>query len=133
METTTQQRIFGTVKKLIAIYGAFSVAVLAVVVVLSVSGHEVSSFMWGRAAGMFASAVVTYGFTVLAERGKRWAYVRVRIIAVVVPVAVIVIDSIPGALPLWFAVLQIAGAAALVPAAFLVNGAGPRAAFSKSS
>ncbi|QWF80715.1 hypothetical protein [Amycolatopsis sp. CA-230715] len=119
METTN---VFDTVKKSVAAYGAFSVAVLATVVVLSVTGHEVSSFMWGRSAGMFASAVVTYWFAVLAARGKRWAYVRVRIISVLAPIALVAVDSIPGALPLWFVVLQIAGAVALLPAAFLVNG-----------
>ncbi|GAA1979780.1 hypothetical protein [Amycolatopsis minnesotensis] len=138
METSTQSapvdthRVFGTVKKSVAAYGAFSAAVLAVVVVLSVTGHEVTSFMWGRGAGMFASAVVTYWFTDLAARGKRWAHVRVRIISVVAPIALVAVDSIPGALPLWFAVLQIAGAVALVPAAFLVNGPVLRAAFPKS-
>ncbi|MES4901307.1 MULTISPECIES: hypothetical protein [unclassified Streptomyces] len=126
------RRTFATVKKLVAVYGAFSVAVLAVVVVLSVMGREVTSFMWGRTGGMFASAVVTYWLTVVASRGARWAYIRVRIIAVVVPVAIIAIDSIPGALPLWFVGLQIAGALALAPTAFLVNRAELRAAFPKA-
>ncbi|SFJ11404.1 hypothetical protein [Amycolatopsis sacchari] len=115
------------VKKFVAVYGAFAVAVLVVVVVLSVMGHEASSFEWGRTIGMVASAAVTYWLTVLAGRGARWAYVRVRIIVVVVPIAVIALDAIPGALPLWFAATQIAGALALVPAAFLVRRAASRA------
>ncbi|MER6144283.1 hypothetical protein ABT174_30290 [Streptomyces sparsogenes] len=126
------RRAFGTVKKLVMAYGAFSVAVLAVVVVRSVMGREVTSFMWGRACGMFASAVVTYWLTVVASRGARWAYIRVRVIAVVVPIAVVAIDSIPGALPLWFVVLQIAGALALAPTAFIVNRPELRAAFPKA-
>ncbi|MEU5607918.1 hypothetical protein AB0H03_04040 [Streptomyces sparsogenes] len=123
------RRAFDTVSKLVMVYGAFSVAVLAVVVVLSVMGREVTSFMWGRAGGMFASAVVTYWLTVVASRGARWAYIRVRVIAVVVPIAIITIDSVPGALPLWFVVLQIAGAVALAPTALIVNRPGLRAAF----
>ncbi|MEU5638994.1 hypothetical protein [Streptomyces milbemycinicus] len=126
------RRAFDTVKKLVMVYGAFSVAVLVVVVVLSVMGREVTSFMWGRTGGMFASAVVTYWLTVVASRGARWAYIRVRIIAVVVPIAVIAIDSVPGALPLWFVVLQIAGALALAPSAFIVNRRELRAAFPKA-
>ncbi|MFK4268019.1 hypothetical protein [Streptomyces milbemycinicus] len=126
------RRAFDTVKKLVMVYGAFSVAVLVVVVVLSVMGREVTSFMWGRTGGMFASAVVTYWLTVVASRGARWAYIRVRIIAVVVPIAVIAIDSVPGALPLWFVVLQIAGALALAPTAFIVNRRELRAAFPKA-
>jgi hypothetical protein len=58
--------------------------------------------------------------------------VRVCVIAVVVPIAVIAIDSIPGALPLWFVVLQVAGAVALVPTAFLVNRSELRAAYRTS-
>jgi hypothetical protein len=67
----------------------------------------------------------------LAAKGSRPAYLRVRIISVVVPIAVVVID-ITGALPLWFAVLQIAGAVALAPMAFIVNRSVLRAAFPKS-
>ncbi|MDW6061917.1 hypothetical protein SAZ11_32720 [Streptomyces sp. FXJ1.4098] len=126
------RRAFDTVRKLVVVYGAFSVAVLVVVVVLSVMGREVTSFMWGRTGGMFASAVVTYWLAVVAARGARWAYIRVRIIAVVVPIAIIAIDSIPGALPLWFVVLQIAGALALAPTAFIVNRPELRAAFPKA-
>ncbi|CAM5654553.1 Integral membrane protein OS=Streptomyces rimosus subsp. rimosus (strain ATCC / DSM 40260 /JCM 4667 / NRRL 2234) OX=1265868 GN=SRIM_034160 PE=4 SV=1 [Streptomyces rimosus subsp. rimosus] len=36
-------------------------AVLLTVVVLAATGHEVTSFMWGRSAGVLASAAVTYG------------------------------------------------------------------------
>ncbi|MGW0523766.1 hypothetical protein [Crossiella sp. NPDC003009] len=122
-----------TVKKLVAVYGAISVAVLAVVIILSATGGAVSSFMWGRAGGMVASAVVTYWLAEHAARGARWAYLRVRIICVVVPIAVIAMDSVPGALPVWFAGTQIAGALALIPAAVLVNRAGLRAAFPKPS
>ncbi|MFD1542403.1 hypothetical protein [Nonomuraea guangzhouensis] len=126
------QQAFGKVKRFVAVYGAFSVAVLIVIVILSVTGREVTSFMWGRTGGMFASAVVTYWLAVLASRGARWAYVRVRIISVIVPIAIIAIDGIPGALPLWFVALQVAGALALVPAAFIVNRSELRAAFPKA-
>jgi hypothetical protein len=126
------QRAFDNVKKFVAAYGAFSVAVLVVVVVLSVMGREVTSFMWGRTGGMFASAVVTYWLTVVASRGARWAYIRVRVIAVVVPIAIVAIDCVPGALPPWFAALQIAGALALAPSAFIVSRPELRAAFPKA-
>ncbi|GAA3597747.1 hypothetical protein GCM10022419_096340 [Nonomuraea rosea] len=124
------RQAFGRTKASVAAYGAFSVAVLVVVVLLSVTGSEVTSFMWGRTGGMVASAVVTYWLTVRAARGARWAYVRVRVISVVVPIAIVAIDAIPGALPAWFVAMQLAGALALVPAAFVVNGARLRAAFS---
>ncbi|RKT55351.1 hypothetical protein [Saccharothrix australiensis] len=126
------RRAFDLVKKSVAVYGAFSVVVLVAVVGLSVAGHAVSSFAWGRAGGMFASAAVTYWLTALASKGARWAYQRVRVISVVVPIAVIALDSIPGALPLWFVVAQVAGALALFPAAFIVNRSELRAAFPRT-
>ncbi|MBT2224365.1 hypothetical protein [Nonomuraea sp. NEAU-A123] len=102
------------------------------VVILSVTGREVTSFMWGRTGGIFASGVVTYWLAVLASRGAGWAYVRVRIISVIVPIAIIAIDSIPGALPPWFIAMQVAGALTLVPAAFIVNRSELSAAFPKA-
>ncbi|WP_181019654.1 hypothetical protein [Nonomuraea typhae] len=121
-----------TVKLFVAVYGALSVVVLATVVILAISGHPVTSFMWGRSGGVLASAAVTYWFTALAERGARWAYVRVRIMSVVVPIAIVAIDAIPGALPRWFVLMQVACAVAIGAAAFLVNGPRLRAAFPKS-
>ncbi|TJZ57361.1 hypothetical protein FCH28_08020 [Streptomyces piniterrae] len=126
------QRTFGKAKFLVAAYGALSAAVLITVVVLAVTGRTVTSFMWGRSAGVLASAAVTYWLTVLASRGARWAYLRMRLISVIVPIAIIAIDMIPGALPPWFVVMQVACALALGASAFLVNGAGLRAAFAKS-
>ena len=122
---------FGVVKKSVVAYGFFGLVGALVVGALSVAGHPASSFMWGRTAGMLASAAVTWWLTVVAARGARWAFVRVRIICVVVPVAIVAIDIIPGTLPAWFVTLQVAGALALVPAAVAVNRSRLRAAFSK--
>ncbi|GAA3306128.1 hypothetical protein GCM10020219_002100 [Nonomuraea dietziae] len=59
---------------------------------------------------MLASAAVTYWLTVVTARGARWAYVRVRIISIVIPFAIIAIAAV----------------------AFIVNGSSLRAAFSKA-
>ncbi|AWN31140.1 hypothetical protein [Streptomyces sp. NEAU-S7GS2] len=122
-------RAFGRVKALVAAYGALSAAVLITVVVLASTGHTVTAFMWGRSAGVLASAAVAYWLTVLASRGARGAYLRVRIISVVVPIAIVAIDMIPGALPPWFVLMQVGCALVLGATAFLVNGSGLRAAF----
>ncbi|MFE0381439.1 hypothetical protein ACFW1M_39090 [Streptomyces inhibens] len=126
------QRAFGKVKFLVAAYGALSAAVLITVVVLAITGHEVTSFMWGRSAGVLASAAVTYWLTVRASRGARWAYLRVRLISVIVPIAIVAIDMIPGALPPWFVMMQVACALTIGATAFPLNGSGLRAAFPKS-
>jgi hypothetical protein len=131
--TSHAQKDLRKVKTLVAVYGAFGTAALAVVVVLAVTGNAVSGFMWGRAAGMFVSALVAHRLTALAQGGSRPAYLRVRVISVVMPIAVIAIDGVPGILSPWFAALQIAGALALLPAAFLTNGRRLRSAFSKKT
>ncbi|MFE7118558.1 hypothetical protein ACFU99_24390 [Streptomyces sp. NPDC057654] len=123
------QQTFGTARKFVAGYGALGVVVLVVDAVLAAAGKEPTAFMWGRTGGVLASAAVAYWLTGLAARGSRSAFLRVRIISVAVPVAIVAIDLIPGALPAWFIALQIAGAAVLAPTAFLLNGPAPRAAF----
>ncbi|WP_030678607.1 hypothetical protein [Streptomyces rimosus] len=125
------QRAFRTAKMCVGVYGALSAAVLLTVVVLAATGHEVTSFMWGRSAGVLASAAVTYWLTVLAARGARWAYLRVRVISVVMPVVIVAIDLIPGALPAWFIAMQAVCALAIGATAFIVNGSELRAAFPK--
>ena len=123
------RRAFGKAKILVAAYGALSAAVLITVVILAITGHTVTSFMWGRSAGVLASAAVTYWLTVLASRGARWAYLRVRVISIIMPIAIIAIDLIPGVLPPWFAVMQAVCALAIAATAFIVNGSRLRAAF----
>ncbi|MFE1770838.1 hypothetical protein [Streptomyces sp. NPDC059008] len=123
---------FGRVKLLVAAYGALSAAVLVTVVVLAITGRPVTPFMWGRSAGVLASAAVTYWLTVLAARGARWAYLRIRLITIIMPPVIIAVDTIPGALPLWFVLMQAACAIALAPAAFIVNGSALRAAFPRT-
>ncbi|MFG2290349.1 hypothetical protein ACGFOU_30255 [Streptomyces sp. NPDC048595] len=122
---------FGKVKILVAVYGALSAAVLVTVAVLALAAQPVTSFMWGRSAGVLASAAVTYWLTVLAARGARWAYLRIRMITSIMPPVIIAIDTIPGALPVWFIVAQGACAIALAAAAFIANGSALRAAFPK--
>ncbi len=126
------QRAFGKAKTLVAAYGALSAAVLITVAILAISGRTVTSFMWGRSAGVLASAAVIYWLTVLASRGARWAYLRVRIISVIMPFVIIAVDMFPGICPAWFAMMQAACALALAAAAFISNGSTLRAAFPRS-
>ncbi|GAB7029221.1 hypothetical protein AB0G35_12585 [Streptomyces sp. NPDC021749] len=127
------RRTFRTARNLVAAYGALSAAVLLTVAVLALTGHPVTSFMWGRSGGVLASAAVIYWMTVLAARGTRWAYLRVRILSVLMPVVIVGVDMIPGICPLWFALAQAASALPLAAAAFLSNGSRLRAGFPKRS
>lgn len=127
------QRAFGTAKNLVAAYGALGAAVLLTVAVLACTGHSVTSFMWGRSGGVLASAAVIYWMTALAARGTRWAYLRVRILSVLMPIVIIGVDLIPGICPPWFALIQAVSALPLAAAAFVSNGPRLRAAFPKGS
>ncbi|MFI6048551.1 hypothetical protein ACIBCO_00510 [Streptomyces violascens] len=124
------QLSFHKAKLIVAAYGALSAVVLLAVVIRALTGHTVSSFMWGRAGGVPASAAVTYWLTAVAAQGKRWAYVRVRVISVVVPIAIVAVDVI-GGLPGWFVAMQVVCALTIGATAFVVNGPDVRAAFPK--
>lgn len=123
---------FSLVKKLVTMYGVISGIVLGTVVVLAVLGDPVTSFMWSRSAAVLASALVTYWLVDRAAKGARWAYVRVRIISVVAPVAIVAVDLLPGVCPMWFLVMQALCAISLGAVAFVVNAAPVRAAFAKA-
>ncbi|MFI6469669.1 hypothetical protein ACIBL5_05295 [Streptomyces sp. NPDC050516] len=130
---TTHQRTqlaFHKAKLIVAAYGALSSVVLLTVVIRALTGHTVSSFMWGRSGGVLASAAVTYWLTGVAAQGKRWAYVRVRVVSVVVPIAIVAVDVI-GGLPGWFVAMQVVCALTIGATAFVVNGSEVRAAFPK--
>jgi hypothetical protein len=126
------ENTFNLLKKISTMYGVMSGIVLGTVAVLAALGDSVTSFMWGRSAGVLASALVTYWLVDRASKGARWAYVRVRIITVVVPVAIVAVDLIPGLCPMWFLVMQAMSAIALGAAAFVVNASPVRAAFAKA-
>lgn len=55
-----------------------------------------------------------------------------RIISIIMPIAIVAIDMIPGVLPPWFVAMQATCALAIAAAAFIINGSGLRAAFPKS-
>ncbi|MEV0269675.1 hypothetical protein AB0H43_12915 [Hamadaea sp. NPDC050747] len=114
---------------LVAVYGLLAAAVLGLVALLSATGHAVTGFMWGRSIAVLASAIVTYVFSGFAVRGARWAYLRMRIISVIVPPAIVAVDVFVGALPIWFVVLQASCAVVLAAAAVPINGSRLRAAF----
>lgn len=124
---------FGTVRRLVAVHGTLSALVFMTIASLAVIDHTVTSFMWGRSAGVLASAAVIYWLTLLASKGARWAYLRVRILSSLMPIVIVAVDAVPGVCPAWFAGIQAVCALPLAGAAFISYGSGLRAAFPKSS
>ncbi|MEV4502084.1 hypothetical protein [Streptomyces klenkii] len=129
METNRTQEAFGKAKNSIKIYGVLSAVALATVIGVSGSGHTVNTFMWVRAVLLPVVAVLIYRMTVAASRGSRRAFERVRTLAVIMPVAIVGVDLIPGVCPLWYAVMQIVCMLPVVRAAFITRGSALRAAF----
>ncbi|MFI6395953.1 hypothetical protein [Nonomuraea sp. NPDC050540] len=131
LNTPRTQRAFGTAKNSIKVYGALSAIALLAVIVVSSSGHMVNTFMWVRAILLPVVAVLIYWMTVSASRGSRRAFERVNALAVIMPIAIIGVDLIPGICPLWYAVMQVVCMLPLIRVAFITRGSALRAAFPK--
>jgi hypothetical protein len=106
-----------------------SLAMELVLVVQSIGGTAVDGAVWGRCSAVLASSIVLLLLTVGAVRGSRSAWIRIRIISVVVVVAVAVIVAIPGFLPPWVRLEQVVCGVLVLPVAILVNQRRTRALF----
>ncbi|MFI6325052.1 hypothetical protein ACIBG8_46580 [Nonomuraea sp. NPDC050556] len=109
------------VKNGIAIFGALSAAALVAVVSVAVSGHMVNTFMWVRAILLPLVAVVLFWMAVSASRGSRRAFDRVRTVALIMPIAIIGVDLIPGVCPPWYAATQIVCMVPVIAVAILTR------------
>jgi hypothetical protein len=106
---------------LLAGFVLVSLAMELVLVAQSSLGAAVDGAVWGRCSAVLASSIVLLLLTVGAARGQRTAWIRVRIISVVVVAAVVVIVSIPGFLPPWVRIEQGVCGGLVLPVAILVN------------
>ena len=70
--------------------------------------------------------------TVRASHGARRDFERVRTPTVVMPIAIITVDLIPGVCPAWYAVMQGVSALALTGAAFVIRGATLRTVYPRN-
>jgi hypothetical protein len=127
METNTRIPAFG---KGIKVYGALSIVALAAVIVAASTGHTVNTFMWVRAVLLPVVAVPVYRMAVSASSGSHRAFDRLRTIAVVMPMAIIGVDLIPGVCPPWYAAMQTACMLPVLHTALTLHRPATRAAFS---
>ncbi|WP_030884714.1 hypothetical protein [Streptomyces sp. NRRL F-5053] len=130
-EVPGAQAAFGRARNSVLLYGALSGAVLVAVAVAAGGGHPVNTFMWVRAVLLPVVAVLVHRLTVSASRGSRRAFERLGALAVVMPVAIIGVDAVPGVCPPWYAVAQTVCVLPVVRVAFLTRGSALRAAFPK--
>ncbi|WP_424888856.1 hypothetical protein [Streptomyces sp. XH2] len=125
------QGAFTTAKNSIKVYGALGTAALVAVIVVAGTGHAVNTFMWVRAVLLPVVAVLIHRMAVSAARGSRRAFERLSGLAVIMPVAIIGVDLIPGVCPPWYAVMQVVCMLPVIGVAFLTRGSALRAAFPK--
>ncbi|MFH8570039.1 hypothetical protein [Streptomyces sp. NPDC017993] len=124
---------FDAAKRSLKVYGVLSAVAFLTVIVVSSSGQMVNTFMWVRAVLLPVVAVVIHRMTVSASQGSRRAFERVSALVVIMPIAIIGVDLIPGICPPWYAVLQIVCMLPIIRSAFITRGSALRAAFPKVS
>lgn len=83
-------------------YAAVSVLTLLAIVVFSGDPDIVTDAVWVRGLILAVASLITFALGVSMAKGSRSSYRRVQIIALAQVVAVIVIECIPGAFPIWF-------------------------------
>ncbi|QGN32557.1 hypothetical protein [Microlunatus sp. Gsoil 973] len=110
---------FGTAYKCIWIFAVCNAIALATVITTALAGGRPSTFMWVRAAILVAVSPVLLWMARRAGRGDASITRRLTLIAVVLPIAVIVIDFIPGVAPIWYGAMQGIGALLLIPVAVI--------------
>ncbi|UQI45978.1 hypothetical protein M1P56_17815 [Streptomyces sp. HU2014] len=125
------QEALGAARNSIRLYGGLGALALLAVVAVAGSGHTVNTFMGVRAVLLPVAAVLLHRLATAASRGSRRAYERVRALTLILPVAIVGVDLIPGICPPWYAVTQAVCMVPVVRAAVLLRGRAPRAAFTK--
>jgi hypothetical protein len=118
-----------TSRKCLVIFGVASAVVLGVVGAKSLSHDPVNTFMWVRSVILLALAPVFYQLALRAASGSRNAFGRLRLLSTVLPLAIVVVDLIPGVCPVWYAAVQGASAIPLIAVAVITRREPLRSAF----
>lgn len=133
LDAPRTREAFDTVKKCVKLYSMVCAITLGTVAVVALSGTTVTTFMWVRSVILLAIAPVILRMTVRASEGERRSFERMRALTVIMPIAIIAVDLIPGVCPVWYAAMQAGSALALIGAAFITRGPTLRTAYPKNS
>jgi hypothetical protein len=120
---------FRMIKLLLAGYLGISVLAVVAIVLMRHDTAEVNSSVWTHGIVVAASALVAFTLAVVAARGSRGAYRRLRIISVVTVAAIAVTIALPGSFPVWIKAEQGAAGLLMAAVAVLVNGSRVRSLF----
>ena len=105
MQTTTRE--FRAIRALCWTYLAATVATVAFLAWKNDDHALVTQHAWGHEVILLVFAVVLVRVAGRAAAGNPRAYLRLRIVAIVVAVASLVVAAIPGFLPEWMRVEQL--------------------------
>lgn len=105
----------------VSVFAVVSAGMLVALIVATAAGNRIDAAVWVRCSIVSASSVLLLAFAARAARGSRSAWARLRIIAPVMFVAIVVIVSIPGFMPGWVRIEQAVCGMVLLPAAVLAN------------
>ena len=145
METTTRTRqidtaalthtatrtAFRNVKLLIGGYLAVGLAGIGVIVAYHANRDMVTDAAQGRGVAIVISALLTMFFAFRAAQGVRRAFLRVRIVSVVLVAVLAVLAALPGVFPVWMRIEQGLCAVILLGVALIVNGRHLRTVFAR--
>ena len=118
-----------TLKRLVGCYLGISVLTLVAIVLLRNHTADVNSAVWIRGGIVAATSVLMLTFATRAARGSRDAYLRLRIGSAVMTVAIAVIVSLPGLIPLWMKIEQGVCGLILIGVVIVANGKHLRSLF----
>jgi hypothetical protein len=125
----THGSTFRTVKALVATYFGVSVATVAAVALLAGDATMVNSTVWTRTVIVLFSSALMFLMASRAAKGARRSFLRLRLTSGIMTIAIVVLISLPGLLPLWIKLEQGFCGLLLLGVVALVNGTSLRAAF----
>jgi peptidoglycan/LPS O-acetylase OafA/YrhL len=112
-------------------YLALSLAAVAALVLHRYDHVAGNASAWTHAIIVAATALGSFSASIVAGRGSRGAFIRLRVMSVVLVLAVLVIVALPGSFPLWMKLAEATGAALMAVVAVTVNGPTLRAHFAR--
>jgi hypothetical protein len=125
----TVQALLRRVVLLATGYAAISLASVAAIVLHRIDHVATGPSVWTHGIIVAATALMALSGAILASRGNRGAFLRLRIGSAVLVIAVLVIVALPGSFPLWMKLSEALGAALMAAIAVTVNGRTLRSEF----
>lgn len=113
------------VDALIACYLGSGVVGLVIAFLFRGDAQVVNSSVWIRNSAIVVSAGILYLVARRAFEGSRAAWIRLRVISIVIPLVVVVLVVLPDGFPVWMKIQQVAAGISVALIAVLAN-LGPR-------